>query len=65
MSDHQNWRILEQTDQEGNLTKQIHTKNNQNNQDTSWNENCRETIIVSRTDLHVICNKKENDRTTS
>ena len=65
MSNHQNWRISEQTNQEKNLIKQIHMKNNQKNWETFWNESHEKTIVVSRTDLYVTDNKKENDRITS
>ena len=40
-------------------------KDNQKNWETSQNENCEKIIIVSRTDLCVISNKKEDDRITS
>ena len=40
-------------------------KNSQWNQWTSQNESHEETVIVSRTSIHVICNKKRNDLTTS
>ena len=42
--------------------KQIHKKNNKKNQKIFWNENHEEIIIVSRTDLYVISNKKKNDK---
>ena len=45
--------------------RQIYEKNNQENWRTFWNENCKETTIVLRTDLCVISNKKKNDETTS
>ena len=45
--------------------KQIHKKNNKKNQKTFQNENYEEIIIVSETDLHVINNKKKNNRVTS
>ena len=44
--------------------RQIHKENNQKNQKTFQNESCEKTATVSRTDLHVICNKKEDDRKT-
>ena len=45
--------------------RQIHKKNNKENWRISQNENHEETIIVSKADLCVISNKKENDRITS
>ena len=62
---HSNWKIFEWTDQEENLMRQIHEKDNQKDWKTLWNESCEETIIVSRTDLHVISNKKKDDRMIS
>ena len=60
-----NWKTFKWTDQKENLMKQIHKKNNQKNWRIFWNENCKKIIIVSRTDLYVICNKKKNDKMTS
>ena len=60
-----NWRISEWTNQKRNLKRQIYTKDNQENRETFWNESHKETTIVSRTDLHVICNKKKSNLTTS
>ena len=65
MLTHSNQKILKQTDQEKNFTKQIYKENNQENWRTFWNKNHKEIIIISRIDLHVICDKKKNDRTTS
>ena len=62
---HSNWRTLKWTDQEKDLVRQIHEKNNQKDQKTFWNESHKETIIVSRTDFCVISNKKEDDRMIS
>ena len=62
---HQNKKTLEQINQEKNLVRQIHAKNNQEDWRTSQNENCEKTTIVSRTDLCVIDNKKEDDKMTS
>ena len=45
--------------------RQIYKKNNKEDQKTFQNENHEKTTIVSRADLHVIDNKKKNDRTTS
>ena len=45
--------------------RQIHKKDNQKNQKTFQNENCEKTTIVLKTDLHVISNKKKDDRMTS
>ena len=65
MLNHSNQKTLKQTDQKKNLTRQIHKKNNQKDQETLQNENDKEIIIVLKTDLHVICNEKEDNRMTS
>ena len=65
LSNHSNWEIFKQTNQKENLMKQIYKKINQRNWETSQNENCEKIIIVSRINLHVICNKKKDDEMTS
>ena len=60
-----NQKISKWTNQKKNLTRQIHEKNNQKNWETFWNENHKKTVTVSKTNLHIICNKKKNDRMTS
>ena len=60
-----NWKTLKWINQKENFMRQIYEENNQEDWKTFWNENCKEIIIVSRTDLHVISNKKKNDKMIS